>query len=933
MPSHTQVYIKIVFWFLDNWSPNDAIQVRITDESNTILNDKALTLNYSDTSWSGKLCGDNDLFDLRPVYLFVAADHQSDTLVLEIINTRFLSFDKIYFGIREVTILLSFTPITILPICGYSVPPNLLHGGNCDCELGKYLGAGCQPCDSSCGACYGSTSSTCRFCKVDHVYDGNNCIPCHPTCQTCFGPGIDQCLTCFSGGYIYENSTCIGHCNPPFLTRTVFGVNYCDFPCGLNEYRFDNGSCLANCSVPFGKLVYGTERYCDALCGTSGYIYEDQKCFSTCNSPMKVVSVPLANMCVPPCNDTLFFATDTRTCDETCRPPYSPTIHPYYVSCSIDYFYYQPFTKLPDTYAPIATLCVLGSTIAFLGSSWGITTTILVRMNQYVRFLDIHYAYEENSINAYWALKYMTLNFGFEVPDNIIESIDFVRLLPFLSFFGVTSSFLVNLWPQLVALFIGIAAFIPFAFIKWLGDKIILNKNVLKVLAHLKSLTTNYILIILYSSFGNCIFYGIIQFKNAEFGTFVSAISFLLPIFLIIGIMGLLAWQSNVLIKYYKRQAVLKKLEEKAPLEPDLYKTYPSFQVLFRDFKGHSLFPKGYLIFLLGRDVLFNICIALLFQFPVYQNVLITGLNCVFLTYLIVQRPFKNWYEGVENFLFEAMVLATFFIATIVSLVDDIEDEYIDLRNFFARIIVYINLVFLFSVIIFTGINLLFYIFNIYRDWKASKKPVIEAKPSLNLEFFNSTSNYFFNTDISKIEQEMTQDDTNKYIERLRNESNKIRHPFSWDSDDDDTNTKTEENTNQTKDQELSIKLRKRPTSLRRKKGKETANVAEIRERLEFGAQRKLQESQSSSILTRLPILGSELKTMNSSNQNKQNGLDILAAPKNDADLKCKEREAILAKTQTSMTRKGKIEDDSVDEPEEIFSKWARQRGKSSGNS
>jgi len=112
----------------------------------------------------------------------------------------------------------------------------------------------CQPCNSSCLTCYGSTNSNCYSCNPGQTLSGSQCFgncltvgtyyntsnvlskilssnplnlntalglcqSCHPTCRSCNGSLINQCITCNTGTYLY-NGQCLSTCPYSYYPNT-----------------------------------------------------------------------------------------------------------------------------------------------------------------------------------------------------------------------------------------------------------------------------------------------------------------------------------------------------------------------------------------------------------------------------------------------------------------------------------------------------------------------------------------------------------------------------------------------------------------------------------------------------------------------------------------------------------------------------------------
>ena len=180
-----------------------------------------------------------------------------------------------------------------------------------------------------------------RFpCLEYYFWNGTGCEPiCNISCATCFGIKDNECLTCKGSLYNYQNGSCLGSCDSPFVMQPSSGEKYClkkcptsfywyhndscsdsclsplthsidenkwdicSNPCHLNNtFLYPNGSCLSSCAEPLEQKMENGVKYCLNLCPNPfDYLYPDKSCSPQCSYPLSNRIEPVAKYCFPPC--------------------------------------------------------------------------------------------------------------------------------------------------------------------------------------------------------------------------------------------------------------------------------------------------------------------------------------------------------------------------------------------------------------------------------------------------------------------------------------------------------------------------------------------------------------------------------------------------------------------------------------------------------
>jgi len=749
--THSLALLTITFWFIDDWTANDLLTMTIYDEYGVIYQQKISNITYNETLWGPNQCGDSNILDLKPVYFQASFPHTGSTLFLEIANSNWKPIERVYYGIRDIYLTFSTNSQVAPLICGSTSPTGLFSKLNCGCAYGQYRSASgsCFDCDSSCNSCFGPSSSPsyCYSCKSNHVYDGKKCAPCDSSCATCFGTGVTECLTCPSGSYLSANGTCISHCNSPFSVTSLNGIDYCDFPCGENSYLYANNSCGTTCPFPLNALNMSSyELYCNQPCGSSLYTFENLTCSSTCNAPyLPSTSSSGILICLEPCKDpTPYYNISSDLCVGKCDGLWSVKESGGYEICFYDPPYFGPITKLSNSIVPVVNIAILISCVLFMGRSWGITVIIMARMLQYTRFVAASYSTEEISNIFYWQLDFIRLNTHIEIPDFITSKIMDWSSLDYFSYYDLHKTFLLNFWQIFIALFLGICLFIPARLLDLFLSRQYTNKNFLKILKFPRLLAQNFIIFVLFSSYGDVLFFSIIQFRSLSLSSTIQVLSFLLSLTLLLLIHIILFFLLRFLWRFFKTKSQIKTKSNKKQPDQILSQLYPDIQILFHDFKDKQFFHQAFLPILVIRDFIFMLVVGLMFRYPLFQGVIITCLVSIMAIYLFVKRPFKTLLDEIQHLFFESTALLCYMTSSAVSLLDDDSTKFVGIRVFLAKVVVVISVIFEFSVLISAALQVIKVVVDFYMTKRRSRN----LRPSsLNTKLSNLSLLDFQNND------------------------------------------------------------------------------------------------------------------------------------------------------------------------------------------
>jgi len=292
---------------------------------------------------------------------------------------------------------------------------------------------------------------------------------------------------------------------------------------------------------------------------------------------------------------------------------------------------------------------------AFSSGPMAIFTGLLFKLIGYIKYLDMTYPNNLEQALQNWQSDIIPSVF----PEMSQKTKNKLKAKPIPAVYlkrKVAPPFLENFWfsmLNLAASFFSLGCILlALVYYKRKG-----KKNGELILKYLLTGLVNFIIVQLYYHCGDILLFFILETRSIDFGSALSIISFCISIlFLSIAICAL-AFHSFILLRYTKRTSGF---EEK----------YSCFKILYEAFKDSSFLPSSYLLLFTLRDVALNLVIALLFEHTLAQAILFICICVVFMSYLIIMRPFKKTMENIGQCFFEVLVLLTYIAALLIQCAD-----------------------------------------------------------------------------------------------------------------------------------------------------------------------------------------------------------------------------------------------------------------------
>ena len=608
------------------------------------------------------------------------------------------------------------------------------------CTVGQYydtITGSCEGCDPVCQSCFGKDTTQCYRTLWHGAYDGTTSFGCFSDCYNCWGPANNQCkwcpplevldqtnvcqssctlpyvqygdgsihaclLPCASNEYRLWNNTCGASCNPPLVSTLDPNGNTCSYPCGLsiNSFLSWDGTCLSTCLPPHYVRDDNNYRFCDA-CQPGYFMYQNGACLPSCDPLFTITLIGSSNFCNYPCLSSQYLFED-GSCLATCPTPYAITVKMSFNFCntvtdsdisssprSTDM---DGIDKIQEGLSQVLTSCVILAIFLNIATPTAtIYPVIIVNMLQYLKFLDILYPPR---------LQYMldssldiSLNIVTHFPKSLEVYVPNHTIPRRFARYNIRSSFLVNFWSSgLTFLILLLVVFLVQILEHFTSKYHKLNSLIRRVRQELR---WNLCLITFIPYYKNIVVFTSLELRTVHLNAFLPVLSLLYCIFMnvvaivvIIKIIKVIktAWDS------YKTQSNKPSGSKTFLAEIQTSRTLKDYEVVYKDYKHHSLLQQSFLFYTVVRLYVFFLIIGYMFDHPVAQMVLILIINLVMLAYFSLIRPHQRKIQLAECLVGEVALLIVNICTLALSILDTMGAEAIVSRVRLGNAIIGINL-------------------------------------------------------------------------------------------------------------------------------------------------------------------------------------------------------------------------------------------------
>lgn len=383
------------------------------------------------------------------------------------------------------------------------------------------------------------------------------------------------------------------------------------------------------------------------------------------------------------------------------------------------------------------------------GSSISLSAAISGKIFSQIKFLNISYSGELQIALLTWLPSFVSLGLTPDMSESTIANIP-ERDVPYVfEKYEISSSFLINFWENLGP--------IVFVTVLWLISKGIenyispkANPRLSPLIRKARVMIQNFLITALYGVYGDLVLYSIIEYRTINFEWDPSLFSFLISIILLI-VMFITFWYQTKILLSYQRM----KKQDEGSLEK-FTKSHEGSQVLFKDFKDYSLSPQLFLFFLSGRDLLFSLILATMFEYPLPQTILSTIFSCLMIVYLFIKKPFESAFDFAQQLFFESVGLIVNVAVLVNAVLDAGKYEAIQARQNIGKLVIVANLAFNFVSAIFMLIFIVQFLRDLYQNYKqkqAKKLKALSVQNRLQLPFPND--NFAKNKNINHLDSSL----------------------------------------------------------------------------------------------------------------------------------------------------------------------------------
>ncbi len=317
------------------------------------------------------------------------------------------------------------------------------------------------------------------------------------------------------------------------------------------------------------------------------------------------------------------------------------------------------------------------------GTSLSISAAVGSKIFTNIKFLNISYPQNLEEALATWRSNFISLGLTPDMPDSISRKIP-QGSVPFVfSFREIPSSFLINFWENLGMLLLVIIIFGISRLSEWIFKQhTFLFKTRIAI--------QNFLLAQCYSVFGDILLFGILQFRSPSFKSGWSSFSFIICLILFVTMIFLLAFHSCLLRKYQ----IIKPQQSQLSEFIDQHK---GNHILFNDYKDSTFLHQSFLLLVTGRELIFSLFLAIMFEHPLAECILILILNLLLIAYLLFKSPFKEALDSAQQLFYEVIVILVSLSVLIMISMDSIHSKGNDIRNFLGRFVIGLNFCFNFG--------------------------------------------------------------------------------------------------------------------------------------------------------------------------------------------------------------------------------------------
>jgi len=379
------------------------------------------------------------------------------------------------------------------------------------------------------------------------------------------------------------------------------------------------------------------------------------------------------------------------------------------------------------------TIALLIGSLVTLGSPFAITSGTLAKILEYVKYLKIAYPTELEYVLRTWKTSLLSVSIMPDLPQKTQDQLLSSSIPEVFSKWGISATFLANFWQFLLVLAVifGVYCFVK-AIEKCLERQKRPNRVLYNTVRGLRRAVTGYLLAQSYDSLGDITFFSTLGIKSVMFDSAISRFSFVTNLFFIIfgvSLIYLYIWLIRSLRSLTKKRGT--ETESTCEARNKFMKKIESLEPLYKEFKDDSILQQGYLLIFFARNVLVSAVIGTLNKHPLVQCILLVLTSVSIMLYLLIIKPFRNFFSQLQQYFFEGVLLVTNTCILIMASLDEMGNQAMTTRIRLGKCIIVLGLTYNVVVVLITGFQVVLTLVKgvkSLREWR--RRRVISILPA-----------------------------------------------------------------------------------------------------------------------------------------------------------------------------------------------------------
>ena len=321
----------------------------------------------------------------------------------------------------------------------------------------------------------------------------------------------------------------------------------------------------------------------------------------------------------------------------------------------------------------------IGSVVS-VGSAVFPQTALVSKIVQNTRYMNISVTSDLAEIYKTWR----TDMISWQVP-NVLSSEDHFKTAPYLfARYEIDSPFIVNFWPTLLNIGIGLGAFGTCIALRKLLERGKYKGWAFWLVRKLAAGSFNFTLIQAYACLEDILFYLVIDIKTNPFNSFFSWAS-LISAFTFLALGCLLVFFNFWTVKKYQNikrcQGDLEAFNERNKY----------WELFYSDFSDDDLWSQSFFAFLIIRSSLSSFIITVLCDYPLMQTPYLIILDGAILMFLYFKNPYNTLRGKLAQYFYEIITLLVHLCTFVMALQDSFTKPSDTVKLIFSTGIIYLN--------------------------------------------------------------------------------------------------------------------------------------------------------------------------------------------------------------------------------------------------